>query len=179
MRQLALISLLAISAAAFSQTAPGYAQGTVAVTIYNNNIALVQDIRPTTLPSSRTTIEFPDVSAQVRAETVSIGGADFGAIEQIFDYDLVAPNALMQKVVGQVVTIVRINPATGAETHEQAKVLAANGGVVLQIGARIEVLRDDGRSSSTAYRQICARGLRFRLRFNLHGPACGQCRSAI
>jgi hypothetical protein len=50
----------------------------------------------------------------------------------------------MQKAVGQVVTIVRINPATGAETREQAKVLAANGGVVLQIGNRIEVLRDDG-----------------------------------
>ena len=42
-------------------------------------------------------------------------------------------------------TIVRTNPATGAaETREQAKVLAVNGGVVLQIGTRIEVLRDDG-----------------------------------
>jgi hypothetical protein len=39
---------------------------------------------------------------------------------------------------------VRINPATGAETREQADVLAANGGVVLKIGQRIEVLRDDG-----------------------------------
>jgi hypothetical protein len=43
-----------------------------------------------------------------------------------------------------VVTIVRTNPATGAETREQARVLAVNGGVVLQIGSRIEVLRDDG-----------------------------------
>jgi hypothetical protein len=50
----------------------------------------------------------------------------------------------MQKAVGQVVTIVRTNPATGVETREQAKVLAANGGIVLQIGSRIEVLRDDG-----------------------------------
>jgi hypothetical protein len=42
------------------------------------------------------------------------------------------------------VTIVRVNPATGAETREQAQVLATNGGVVLKIGQRIEVLRDDG-----------------------------------
>src|SRR3546814_20982924 len=35
-------------------------------------------------------------------------------------------------------------PATGAETRERAKILAVNGGVVLQIGSRIEVLRDDG-----------------------------------
>jgi hypothetical protein len=49
----------------------------------------------------------------------------------------------MQSAVGQTVTIVRINPATGAETRERARILAANGGVVMQIGERIEVLRDD------------------------------------
>jgi hypothetical protein len=140
MRRFALLPLLALSVPAFAQSA----QGTVAVTIYNNNLALVQDVRQITLPSGRTTVEFPDVSAQIRAETVTIGGADFGIVEQNFDYDLLSPAALMQKAVGQVVTIVRINPATGAETREQAKVLAANGGVVLQIGQRIEVLRDDG-----------------------------------
>lgn len=140
MRYFALLPLIALSAPAFAQSA----QGTVAVTIYNNNLALVQDIRSTALPQGRTTVEFPDVSAQIRAETVTIGGLDFGIVEQNFDYDLLSPSALMQKAVGQVVTIVRINPATGAETREQAKVLAANGGVVLQIGQRIEVLRDDG-----------------------------------
>ena len=50
----------------------------------------------------------------------------------------------MQKAVGETITLVRVNPATGAETRERARVLAANGGVVLQIGERIEVLRDDG-----------------------------------
>ena len=140
MRRLVLLPLLALSAPAFAQSA----QGTVAVTIYNNNLALVQDVRTTALPNGRTTVEFPDVSAQIRAETVSLSGSGFGIVEQNFDYDLLSPSALMTKAVGQVVTIVRINPATGAETREQAKVLAANGGVVLQIGNRIEVLRDDG-----------------------------------
>ena len=140
MRRLTLLPLIALAAPALGQSA----QGAVSVTIYNNNQALVQDVRTTALPSGRTTVEFPDVSAQIRAETVTIGGADFGIVEQNFDYDLLSPAALMQKAVGQVVTIVRINPATGAETREQAKVLAANGGVVLQIGQRIEVLRDDG-----------------------------------
>ena len=46
--------------------------------------------------------------------------------------------------VGSVVTIVRVNPANGQETREQAEVLATNNGVVLKIGDRIEVLRDDG-----------------------------------
>ena len=50
----------------------------------------------------------------------------------------------MEKAVGETVTLVRTNPATGAETRERARILAANGGVVMQIGDRIEVLRDDG-----------------------------------
>jgi hypothetical protein len=50
----------------------------------------------------------------------------------------------MEKAVGHEVTIVRTNPGTGAETTEKALVLATNGGVVLKIGERIEVLRDDG-----------------------------------
>jgi hypothetical protein len=120
------------------------AQGDVAVTIYNNNQALVQDRRQLAIPSGRSRQEFPDVSAQIRPETVTLTGDGIGIVEQNFDFDLLSPQALMQKAVGETVTLVRVNPATGAETRERARVLAANGGVVLQIGERIEVLRDDG-----------------------------------
>jgi hypothetical protein len=120
------------------------AQGDVAVTIYNNNLALVQDTRELTVNAGRTRLEFPDVSAQIRAETVTLNGAGIGVVEQNFDFDLLSPQALMQKAVGETITLVRMNPATGAETRERAVVLAANGGVVLRIGERIEVLRDDG-----------------------------------
>ena len=134
------VILLSLSTAAMAQSA----QGDVAVTIYNNNQALVQDVRTLTLPAGRSRQEFPDVSAQIRPATVTLAGAGISIVEQNFDYDLLSPDKLMEKAVGQVVTIVRTNPATGAETREQAKVLAANGGIVLQIGQRIEVLRDDG-----------------------------------
>ncbi len=120
------------------------AQGDVHVTIYNNNLALVQDARTLNIPEGRSKQEFPDVSAQIRPETATLSGVGIAIVEQNFDYDLLSPDKLMQKAVGQVVTIVRTNPANGAETREQAKVLAANGGIVLQIGQRIEVLRDDG-----------------------------------
>jgi len=120
------------------------AQGEVAVTIYNNNLALVQDRRDLALPAGRSRQEFPDVSAQIRPETVTLSGTGIGVVEQNFDFDLLSPSALMQKAVGETITIVRTNPATGAETRERALVLSANNGVVLRIGNRIEVLRDDG-----------------------------------
>lgn len=158
MRRLLLLSTC-LAAPAFAQTSPALptapsAQGDIAVTIYNDNLALVRDTRMLDIPAGRVRLEFPDVSAQIRAETVSFEAPGTGIIEQNFDYDLLSPGKLMEKAVGKVVTIVRINPATGAETREQAKILATNGGVVLQIGSRIEVLRDDGLPVRVIFDQV-------------------------
>jgi hypothetical protein len=120
------------------------AQGDVSVTIYNNDRALIQDTRRINFPAGRSRQEFPDVSAQIQPETVTLTAADTGIIEQNFDYDLLTPAKLLDKAVGQTVTVVRVNPATGAETREVAQVLANNGGTVLKIGTRIEVLGDLG-----------------------------------
>ena len=66
-------------------------QGEVAVTIYNNNLALVQDRRTIALPAGRSRQEFPDVSARIRPETVSLSGTGIGVVEQNFDFDLLSP----------------------------------------------------------------------------------------
>ncbi|WP_120715831.1 DUF4139 domain-containing protein [Tsuneonella amylolytica] len=120
------------------------AQGDLAVTIYNNDIALVQDVRQLAIANGRSRIEFPDVSAQIRPETLSFNTAGAGIVEQNFDFDILTPTKLMEKAIGQTVTLVRTNPATGAEMRERATVLSTAGGVVVRIGERIEVLRDDG-----------------------------------
>ncbi|WP_446653811.1 DUF4139 domain-containing protein [Blastomonas sp.] len=119
-------------------------QGNVSVTVYNGGTSLVQDIRRLAIASGTSRIEFPDVSAQIQPETVSFSAEGATIVEQNFDYDLLTPGKLMEKAVGETITLVRTNPATGAETRERAKVLSVNQGVVVQIGNRIEVLRDDG-----------------------------------
>jgi hypothetical protein len=120
------------------------AQGDLSVTIYSNDLALVQDVRQLDLPSGRTRQPFADVSATIRPETVGLSAPDVTVVEQNFDYDLLSPTSLMEKAVGETITLVRTNPGTGAETRDRAKVLAVNGGVVLDVGGKIEVLRDDG-----------------------------------
>ena len=147
MRVLLLLSTFLAAPAVAQNVIPApsqNAQGDVSVTIYNNDLALVQDVRQLDIASGRSRLEFPDVSAQIQPETVSLTGSGIGIVEQNFDFDLLSPQALMQKAVGETITLVRTNPATGAEQRERARVLAANNGVVLQIGQRIEVLRDDG-----------------------------------
>ncbi|MBX7526657.1 DUF4139 domain-containing protein [Qipengyuania vesicularis] len=120
------------------------AQGDVSITIYNGDRSLVQDVRQLSIPAGQSTVSFPDVSARIQPETLSFSADGTAIVEQNFDFDLLTPTKLMEKAIGQTITLIRTNPATGAETRERATVLSTAGGVVVKIGDRIEVLRDDG-----------------------------------
>jgi hypothetical protein len=156
MHELAVLSaLLATPASAQGDSlAQPNAQGDLSVTIYNNNQALVQDVRQVSIGKGRSRVEFPDVSAMIRPETLSFAAPGTGIVEQNFDFDLLTPQKLMEKAIGQTVTLLRTNPATGQELRERAKVLSTAGGVVVQIGDRIEVLRDDGLPVRVIFDQV-------------------------
>jgi hypothetical protein len=141
-----LLAALAIPATAQDASDPtgASAQGDLSVTIYNNGQSLVQDVRQLAFRQGRSTVVFPDVSAMIRPETLSFNATGTSIIEQNFDFDLLTPQKLMEKAVGQTVTLIRTNPATGAETTQRAEVLSTFGGVVIRVGDHIEVLRDDG-----------------------------------
>ena len=117
-------------------------QQSVAVTIYNNDLALIKDQRKVKLNNGLNNLALRDVSAQIRPETALLRSlshaGSFSTLEQNFDFDLLTPQKLLEKYVGKNVSIVRVNPATGVETTEQATVLSANNGVVMKIGNRIE-----------------------------------------
>ena len=113
-----------------------------AVTIYNDNLALVKDARRVGLVRGPNQLAWRGVSAQMRPETARLRNlsnpAGFRLQEQNFDFDLLTPEKLLEKYVGQEVGVIRVNPATGAETREAATVLATHGGVVLKFADRIE-----------------------------------------
>jgi hypothetical protein len=122
--------------------APAFADE-LSMTIYGDGRALVEDARDISFKSGTQVIELPGVSSQIQAETATFVSNGVSINEQNFDFDLLSPEKLMEKAVGSYVEIVRTNPGTGRETRERAKVLSVNNGVVIQIGQKIEVLRDD------------------------------------
>lgn len=117
-------------------------QRELAVTIYNENLALVKDSRQVKLERGANRLAWRDVSAKIRPETAllrNLGHPEgFFLVEQNFDFDLLTPQKLLDKYVGQEIRVIKTNPATGVETIETAKVLAVNSGVVLQFADRIE-----------------------------------------
>jgi hypothetical protein len=121
-------------------------QKALAVTIYNQNLALVKDQRLVRLPKGETRLAFQEVSAQIRPETALLRNLTtpqgFYVVEQNFDFDLLTPQKLLEKYVGQKVTILSQKPNASSagftELREEATVLATNNGVVLQYADRIE-----------------------------------------
>ena len=117
-------------------------QQSVAVTIYNGDLALVKDTRKVKLKTGLNALALRDVSAQIRPETALLRSINapgsLSLLEQNFDFDLLTPEKLLEKYVGKTVSLVKTNPTTGAETTEQATVLSVNNGVILKVGNRIE-----------------------------------------
>ena len=117
-------------------------QQSVAVTIYNQDLALVEDARRVQIDQGMNRLALRDVSALIRPETALLRSlshpGSFSLLEQNFDFDLLTSTKLLEKYVGRQVRVIKVHPTTGVETVEQAKVLSANQGVILQMGDRIE-----------------------------------------
>ncbi|MBI5487129.1 MAG: DUF4139 domain-containing protein [Deltaproteobacteria bacterium] len=100
----------------------------VNLTIYNNNLALVRETRRVELPRGRAVLEYANVAQQVRPETVYIrdtqAAGGITVLEQNYRYDVLTPSRLMELYVGEDLTLVRENPATGEETRTQANLLS-------------------------------------------------------
>jgi hypothetical protein len=111
-------------------------RNSVAVTIYNEDLALVKEVRQVDLKAEINRVAFRDVAAAIQPETVSVRATQGGAIrliEQNFEFDLLSPLKMLEKYVGREVTVIN-----GKEKREKATVLSAQEGVVLKFGDRIE-----------------------------------------
>lgn len=142
-RLLALAALACISTAQAAEERRSTAadQTALAVTIYNGDLALVKDARRVKLSGGENLLAWREVSARMQPETAllrSLDGRRLTLLEQNFDFDLLTPQKMLEKSVGESVRVIRTQPVTGVEYAENASVVAANDGVVLQFADRVE-----------------------------------------
>lgn len=111
-------------------------QTDVAVTVYNNNLALVRDSRRVSLSSGEVVLTFMDVAQQIMPETVSLQSvSEPGALrilEQNYEYDLMSPAKLMEKYVGKAVRLVNFSKEVGM-TEVDATLLSVNQGPIYRV----------------------------------------------
>ncbi len=143
---IALCLLLAPVGLAAAQDAPADRQTTlddqtdVAITVYNNSLALVRDRRDVALAEGEVKLTFMDVAQMIKPETVSIrslsnpGGIRI--LEQNYEFDLISPSKLMEKFVGKEVQL-RSFSSESTFTTEAATLLSVNEQPVYQVGNEI------------------------------------------
>jgi len=118
-------------------------QQNVSVTIYNSNVGLVKDTRLIDLKYGIHELKFMDVAAKIDPTTVHIksllNGSSLSVLEQNYEYDLLSPQKLLEKFVGQKVQLATINPETKKEEVVEATLLSTQGGNIFQIGDKIHI----------------------------------------
>lgn len=114
---------------------------TLAVTVYNGNLGLVRDQREIDLRDGVFTLPFRDVASQIDATSVAFSALRHpdavSVLEQNYEYDLLTPQALLEKYVGETVTLYVRKGDEGREEAVRAKLLSLQGGAVYQIGDSI------------------------------------------
>ncbi|WP_417840632.1 DUF4139 domain-containing protein [Terasakiella sp.] len=111
----------------------------LSLTLYQNGLGFVRDVRKANLTGAEQTFVFEDISTQLTPDSLLISGKGFRVLERRFDFDLLTPNALLEKSVGQTVHFRRFNSVSGKDDLIEAKILSAQGQTIIERDGRIEV----------------------------------------
>jgi len=141
----AAIRPAAVAAAGAAEREVGAdSRSALTVTVYNSDLGLVREVRRVDFAAGENVLVLGDVSPALWPETLALEGAGLSLLEQTFAFDLLSPQRILEKSVGETVWVIRENPETGEETAAAAELLSVAGGVVLKIGDRIETGSPDG-----------------------------------
>ncbi|WP_135081104.1 DUF4139 domain-containing protein [Terasakiella sp. SH-1] len=114
-------------------------QKELSLTLYQNGLGFVQDRRQVRLGTGSQTLAFAKISPQLLPDSLLIFGTGFNVMERRFAFDLLTPQALLEKSVGKTVSFRRFNSVTGKDDIIRAKILSAQGQVILERDGKIEV----------------------------------------
>jgi len=112
-------------------------QVSVELTVYNNNLGLVKDIRKLALPKGETELRFMDVASGINPVTVSVKSLNkptqFSILEQNYEYDLISQDKILDKYVGKDLKIMQWNEYQDRKEVVEATLLSNNSGQVYRI----------------------------------------------
>lgn len=117
-------------------------------------LALIVETRTVDLPAGEGIIRFRGLATGVVPQSAVLEGLPAHVVERNADFDLLSPASLMEKSVGQVVRVVRTNPATGEQVEKAAVIRAGAQGVVLEIDGRFEALDCSGQTERVVFDRI-------------------------
>ena len=137
-----LLSMLATNGAL--QAAPlsvdAEKQQDLSITLYNQNLGLVRDVRSLPRIDHGQTLYIRDVSHQIMSQTLQVENAG-NILEQNLNNNLISVHALLNAYTGKKVQLARFNSVSGSETISDALLLSSDGNQALvEQQGRIETI---------------------------------------
>jgi len=117
-------------------------------------LALIVETRTVDLPAGEGIIRFRGLATGVVPQSAVLEGLPAHVVERNADFDLLSPASLMEKSVGEVVRVVRTNPATGEQVEKAAVIRAGAQGTVLEIDGRFEALDCSGQTERVVFDRV-------------------------
>ncbi len=106
---LTISTLILSSVVLFATSSPAEEKEGIALTVYNQNIALVKEVRALDLEEGTSSIRYTDVASKIDATSVHIESLTrpegFTVLEQNFEYDLVSTDRLLQKYLDRKISL--------------------------------------------------------------------------
>ena len=101
---------------------------TLNITIYNQNLALVKDVRKVDLKQGINDIAFEGVASGIKPSSVILYADGIQVLEQNYDYDVLNLKNIIDKSVGSTIKTLKINPANGEKMFDTAEIISAQNG---------------------------------------------------
>ena len=117
-------------------------------------LALIVETRTVDLPAGEGIIRFRGLATGVVPQSAVLESLPAHVVERNADFDLLSPASLMEKSVGEVVRVVRTNPATGEQVEKAAVIRAGAQGTVLEIDGRFEALDCSGQTERVIFDRV-------------------------
>ena len=119
-------------------------------------LALIVEKRTVEVPAGEGVLRFMGLASGIVPHSATIEGLPADLLEQNADYDLIAPANLLEKSVGQRVSVVRTNAANGETVEEVGILRAGQNGAVVEIDGRFEALDCSGLTQRLVFDQVPA-----------------------
>ncbi len=109
------------------------------ISIYNNGMGFVQDVRSISLVKGINSVAFEGVAEQINPESAMLSAEGVVVKEQNYNYNLLTSYNIVENSVGQKVKAVRFDEKSGKEIFSLAKIIdSVNGRPILQFDYGIE-----------------------------------------
>lgn len=113
--------------------------GAADLTVYNRGAALVTEHREMRLETGEQTVAWPGLPRALLADTLTLSGRDVRLTGYRDSRELLRPEALWPRLVGETV-LLRRGDGQGGDVEREAMLLSADGPPLVRLDDRVEVL---------------------------------------